>query len=133
MNRRIFIKAAVTSLAVPGSVLAARTAPENGPLPTGDYCFYDERFGQARQLAETLSGATRLTPVTGDITGVWNAGLKRACRESSLTMDGVTTESFYFCLKVMVQSHADLETQVTRINHDLYRWTIRSNVKSVTG
>jgi hypothetical protein len=126
MNRRRFMQAAVSSLFIPPAVAAAGAAPGGeAPLPA-DYFFYDDRFAEARRLAGRMAAAVRALPVQGDMTGVWNAGLGRACARSPLTLRGVTTESFYFCLRIMAGSKTRVETSVTRVSRDLFLWEIRS-------
>ena len=61
----------------------------------------------------------------GDITGIWNAGLRRACGRSMLALHGVTTESFHFCLKILVGEQTRMQTRVTRLDQDLFLWQIR--------
>ena len=133
MNRRLFIKAAVSSIFLPSGILTAKARTRDTDTTTADYFFFDERFIKARQLAAKLSNSKPLIPVRGDITELWNGQLKRACVESPLVMRGVTTESFYFCLRIMAGSIAGMESQVTRINRDLLLWTIRSNNKLKMG
>jgi hypothetical protein len=132
MNRRHFIKTAASSLLFSCAVPAPSAAPDWTPLPS-DHFFYDDRFVEALQLACRMSPSGRLTPVQGDITGIWKAGLDREWARAPLTMRGVTTESFYFCLKVMTASKADVETSVARVGPDLFLWTIRSAVNLNTG
>ena len=90
-----------------------------------DRFFYDQRFPLALRLAGELSTASELTPVQGDITGIWNAGLGHACGQSALNLQGVTTESFHFCLKLMVGERTSMKTEITRIDQDLFLWQIR--------
>jgi hypothetical protein len=97
------------------------------PLPAPDCFFYDERFDAARQLAARVSPHAPLTPVRGDITDVWNAGLGERCTRTPLTLRGVTTESFHFCLRVMLASRSRIDTAVTRVDRDLFHWVIHSN------
>jgi hypothetical protein len=124
MNRRHFLQAAGSTLFVPGTVpLADHAATVHDPPPL-DHLFFDERFPHARRRALEWAGAAVPTPVQGDITALWRSGLGQAVSESSLTMRGVTTESFYFCLKVLAGERARLDTQVTRVDRDLLVWTI---------
>ncbi len=44
--------------------------------------------------------------VQGDITGIWTGGLARASLTAPMTMKGVTTESFHFCLKILLSDQA---------------------------
>lgn len=141
MKRRHFIQAAVSSVIIPHA-LAHANAPAHplaNPLANtrmiaaapqwewgdADWFFYDHRFPLARQLAAELSGSTGLTPVQGDITDVWNAGLGRACRQSKPSLHGVTTGSFHFCLNIMAGEQSRVETRVNRIDRDLFLWQIR--------
>jgi hypothetical protein len=132
MNRRRFIQAATSSLCIPNAVTVAHASASATESPSPDYFFCDERFEKARRLSAELSGCTALTPVQGDITGLWNSCLSRASRRSSLYMRGVTTESFYFCLKIMIGEHGDLDAQVTRLDRDLFLWTMRTTCRSTT-
>jgi hypothetical protein len=125
MNRRHFLHAALSTLFIPRGMPAAPAAAPDA-MPPPDYFFYDDRFIEARRLAGRLSAPERLTPVQGDMTGVWNAGLDRACARSPLTLQGVTTESFYFCLKIMAASTTGIETSAARVGRDLFLWTIHS-------
>jgi hypothetical protein len=113
----------LSSLFFPAFRASGAGLPRGNPV---DHVFYDERFARARQLADEMPGAHVPVPVRGDVTGIWNAGLGRASLRSPLVLRGVTTESFYFCLKVMLGSQARVETQVARVDRDLFLWTIRS-------
>jgi hypothetical protein len=42
-------------------------------------------------------------------------------------MQGVTTESFHFCLKVLLSDQARVHAQVSRIDRDLHLWTMRTD------
>ena len=92
-----------------------------------DHFFYDERFAAARRLARELARVIEPTPVQGDITYIWTAGLGRASLVAPMTMRGVTTESFYFCLKILLADQASVDANFERIDQDLYLWTIRSH------
>jgi hypothetical protein len=133
MKRRHFIQAAVSSVIIPHALVQADpwanarsivTAPQ-WEWGDADWFFHDARFPLARHLAMELSGSTALTPVQGDITDIWNAGLGRTCGQSRLTLHGVTTESFHFCLKIMASEQSFMETRVSRIDRDLFLWQIR--------
>lgn len=132
MNRRGLILAATSALFIPKVVMVAHASASATKSPGPDFFFCDERFAKARRLAAELSGCTALTPVQGDITELWNSYLRRASRQSSLNMRGVTTESFYFCLKIMIGEHARLNAQVTRVDQDLFLWTMRSGLQTAT-
>lgn len=133
MKRRKLIKTALSLPLIPyGFSTAIAALPDETPV-TGDIIFYDERFPEARRLAEQWAPADFIMPVRGDVTGIWNDDLKRACRQSPRNLHGVTTESFHFCLEIMLRSHAVVEKHITRIDRDLHRWTIRSYNKPLTG
>lgn len=127
MNRRHFIGAAASTLFMPFAIPVAGAAVAR-PRLQADSLFYDERFPEACRLVHGLPGIGRPVPVRGDVTDIWNAGLDLACTRSPLVLHGVTTESFYFCLKVLLASETRVETSVARIGRDLFRWTIRSGV-----
>lgn len=131
MKRRTLIQAALSSLAIPMTAFGAAAGPATGRFNETRF-YYDERFPKARRLAGQLSEPALTIPVTGDITPIWNAGLKHADSRSPLTLRGVTTESFHFCLKVLLQSRATVETEINRIDGDLYLWSIRTH-NSLTG
>lgn len=127
MNRRHFIGAAASSLLIPLGITSAEAGPAAAASTRPDYLFYDDRFVAARQLAAGVSPGTHLTAVQGDVTDIWNAGLDRACATTALTLQGVTTESFWFCLKIMAGSKTAVDTSVNRVGRDLFLWTIRTN------
>ena len=121
------MQAGMSSLLLPNAVIAVSPdAPSRG-WPACDYFFFDERFAEARRLAGELSGTTEPTPVDGDVTDIWTGELGRASLTAPLTLKGVTTDSFYFCLKILLADQSRVETQVSRIGQDLYLWTMRTN------
>ena len=61
---------------------------------------------------------------------MWTNWLDRTTRKRPLTMQGVTTGSFHFCLRVLVSEHAHLDEQVLRLDRDLLAWTMRTTPKS---
>lgn len=127
MKRRLFLKAsAATAIAAPAFGGAAGMAQGGA----GRF-FYDERFADARALAARTGAAA--TSVTGDVTQVWTQGLKRASQTRPLALSGVTTESFYFCLKTLLQSHARVDARAERIGKDLYAWRIVTTLTQKTG
>jgi hypothetical protein len=115
----------MSAVFIPGAALAGSASAPSGWL-TPDYFFFDERFAQAWRLAEHLSGTTALTPVHGDITPIWTGGLGPATLTTPMTLQGVTTESFYFCLKILLGDQARVDAQVSRVDRDLHLWTIRT-------
>lgn len=102
-------------------------------LPAPDYFFYDDRFPAARRLAARIAPDTRLTPVQGDLTAYWNAELARACAAAPRTFRGVTTESFYFCLRVMAGAPGRIAYSSTRVGRDLLLWRVRSGIEPAAG
>jgi len=126
VNRRLFVQAGMSSLVLPNAVISAADVPSRGWLAC-DYFFFDERFVEARRLAGELCGAIEPTPVQSDITAIWTGGLARADFTAPMTMKGVTTESFYFCLKILLVDQVRVDAQVSRIDRDLHLWTIRTD------
>jgi hypothetical protein len=125
MNRRRFVQAGATSLLMPATVIVART-PASGDRLAWDRFFFDERFAEARRLARQSSGRTMATAVQGDVTPVWAAGLARTSLATPLRLKGVTTESFYFCLTVLLRERCPVDAQSVRHDRDLHLWTIRT-------
>ncbi len=131
MERRIFLKASAASALTAPALGGAGFAAES--IGT-DWFFYDERFAEARA---TASGRARLgakaTPVTGDVTQVWRHRLNRMSQTRALSLSGVTTESFYFCLNTLLQSHATVTARAERVSKDLYAWRISTKLTAKTG
>jgi len=133
VNRRTFVQGGVSSLVVAhaSTVSAALASTEVGRA--WDYVLFDERFAEARRVAAALSGITVPTPMQGDITAVWTRELAPASLVAPLTIAGVTTESVYFCLKILLADQASVDAQVSRIGRDLHLWTLRTeNLKHGT-
>jgi hypothetical protein len=133
MNRRHFVQAGMSSLFIPTAVISASAEVPSRSGLAWDYFFFDERFAEARRLAQELSGTAEPTPVQGDVTGIWTGGLGRASLTAPMRMKGVTTESFYFCLKILLSDQARIESQVSRIDRDLHLWTIGTDNHSKNG
>jgi hypothetical protein len=128
MNRREFIGTALASLFIPvdaSATLSPRSRQSESSV--SGFLFYDERFPEAERLVKRIGVAGERVPVRGDITHVWNGSLKPLCRQRSLLLAGVTTESFYFCLKTLMYPHAGLDISAQRIDRDLCAWSIRSH------
>jgi hypothetical protein len=123
MKRRHFVQAGISAVLIPGAVIAGPTVTSSA----SDYFFFDERFARAQRLADWLSGVTTLTPVQGDVTPTWTGGLARASLTSAMTLKGVTTESFYFCLKILLGDQARVDAQVRRVDRDLHLWTMHTD------
>ena len=133
MNRRLFVKGGVSSLLAANTIIAsAADAPSRSGL-AWDYVFFDERFAEARRLAREMAGVTAAIAVQGDITGVWTRELAQASLATPLTMTGVTTESFFFCLRILLADQGRVDAQVSRIGRDLHLWTLRTDNHSKHG
>lgn len=133
MDRRLFVQASVSSLLLPTTVLAVPSGATGRSQATRDYFFFDERFAAARRLAGERSIFADPTPVQGDVTGIWTSELRAANLATALRMQGVTTESFYFCLRILLSDQARPEAQVRRIDRDLHLWTLRTDNHIKTG
>lgn len=126
MKRRQFIQAAAASLVVSNTFgpLDARAA---GATVPEDFFFVDERFAKARRLAARLSTSGLVTPVLGDVTDVWVNGLSKVAAGQSLTIRGITIESFPFCLETLMRDRAKTALEMTRLDRDLHLWTLRTH------
>jgi hypothetical protein len=127
MHRRLFIQASALSLLAPAALrpcMGATVVPEQTR-----HIFFDERFPAARARALSGSGGAILTGVSGDVVPVWNA-LESRIAQVPLSLRGVTTRSFHFCLDVLARDHAVVETQVWRLDRDLEVWTISTVPKT---
>lgn len=98
-----------------------------------DVIFFDERFLQARRLVASWLETADLTAVHGDVTPFWCDGLDRVSTEHPLRLRGVTTDSFQFCLRILLSEHADVEVQVSRLDQDLFVWAMSTIPKSNNG
>jgi hypothetical protein len=127
VNRRRFVQGGVSSLFVANALSASAAGAPALVRPAWDYVFFDGRFAAARRLAEQMSGITAPTPVQGDITAIWTRELAHASLVAPLTMAGVTTESVYFCLKILLADRASVDAQVSRLDRDLHLWTLRTH------
>nr|PZN80563.1 MAG: hypothetical protein DIU56_02665 [Pseudomonadota bacterium] len=128
MERRQFIQAAASTALLPSVLtLPAFSASLTGPYR---YAFFDERFERARQVAAAWSESARLLAVHGDVTPFWTEALAREVREKSLTLRGVTTGSFHFCLGVLLSEHAFVDARVSRVDRNLLLWTMHSSPKN---
>jgi hypothetical protein len=127
VKRRLFVQAGVSSLLIPNAMLAASVQMQGGEEFASSYFFFDERFTEARRLARAFSGTNDPIPVHSDITALWTGQLKRASRAAPMIIKGVTTESFFFCLKILLADQARVDAQVRRIDQDLHLWTMRSH------
>ena len=110
-------------LALPAAGRAAWTAPASPQAPA--IWFFDERFDAARRLAEARAGAGRLIAVRGDATNFARKGLAGHWARRAVALEGVTTESFHFCLSLLLRERGRIETRCRRLDGDLHRWTIQ--------
>jgi hypothetical protein len=129
VNRRLFVQCGLCSLLLPAATLAM---PGGKPGAWTQF-FYDNRFAGARDLATRLAGPTALTAVGGDVTGLWTSELAQALLAAPIRMGGVTTESFCFCLRVLMSDHVRIDARVDRIGPDLHLWTLHSGHSSSHG
>jgi len=125
ISRRSFLLQSSAVLA--GGVTAAHAVAAHPACGAADFLYYDDRFAEAARLVRKLAVDLEPTAVQADITAVWNAGLCAASQISPLTLRGVTTDSFHFCLKVMLEERVGLESHVDRIDRDLRLWLIRTS------
>ena len=121
MKRRRFIRTASTTLLLPLYPAIAFAAYQESSR-----FYYDQRFEAGRRLAGEWAGTVELIPVQSDVTEVWRAGLSNICRSRPLVLRGATTESFHFCLATALSEFARLDSTISRVDRDLYSWTIRS-------
>ena len=129
MKRRHFIRAATASVLFP-AVARTHIATPKSLSEKWDYVFFDERFQGARRVAAALSSESRLVAVQGDITVLWRDELERMTRDHAVRVRGATTYSFLFCLRILVGEHADLDLQVSRLDRNLYGWTMSTAPKA---
>jgi hypothetical protein len=121
MKRRHFLGAATASVLVPAALGQCAAAPA-----AWDYAFFDERFERSRLVASSWSASSRRIGVQGDITPWWRNGLDRVAHRHPLRLRGVTTDSFHFCLGVLLGEHTDLHREVSRLDRNLLLWTIHT-------
>ena len=133
LTKRVFLQSALSSLAIAPAVLTANARASQGGTNELPYFFYDERFAEARRLAASFAAPASPTPVGGDVTALWTEELGALSRRAPLFLRGATTESFYFCLKTLLQSETRVTAEVERISKDLHAWSIRSAIVKKTG
>ncbi len=131
MRRRLFLKLSVLAALAARTSRAAFAGPSEDAGLSADHVFFDERFSDARGLASRLEPLADLTPVQSDVTALWTGELKALSSQRSLALSGVTTESFHFCLKTLLQSEARVETRIRRVGRDLYAWSIRTTTRNM--
>jgi len=131
MKRRHFIHAATASVLLP-SLLTPGPAVFAGIGRKSHYVFFDERFEPAHRVAASWPASNRPIGVRGDITPFWLSGLDGLARKDPLHLRGVTTDSFQFCLRVLLAEHAHLDVQVSRLDPNLFSWIMRTTPKILT-
>lgn len=131
MHRRQFFQLAAAAAWLPVATRPCWAALAG--LPRHDYQFFDERLERARRIAADWARADRPVGVQGDVTAVWSDGLERMTRERGVSMRGVTTYSFFFCLGVLAGEHCDLRVQSVRIDRDLLHWSLYTTPRSLHG
>lgn len=121
---------AIGSLATPAALSATSLALDPLMLKRhfDVFTFYDARFAEAHSLAQQLHGDEQPLATDGDVTAIWQNWLSASNRRhNSLCLQGVTTESFHFCLRVLLESdNQRVEPTLTRLNRDLHTWTIET-------
>ncbi len=127
MNRRKFLSSSIATLTLTCSPLTLAFSGSSDSEVVADYIFYDERFQAAEHLAKQIAESGDAIPVQGDVTQVWNEALKADSQRLPLMLVGVTTESFYFCLKTLMRCNTSLELSTKRVSQDLIAWSIRSS------
>ena len=132
MYRRDLVRAAVASAMLPAAAVFGSWT-DTGDWSSADYVFFDARFARAGRCAAELAPHTPLTPVLGDVTDIWNAGIGRAGSGPGMRLHGVTTESFYFCLGILLGAHAQPHARIARLDRDLHLWSIRTDRRHATG
>jgi hypothetical protein len=131
MKRRHFLHAATASVLLP-SALTPGPAVFAGIARKWDYVFFDERFAAAQRAAASWPASNRRIAVRGDVTPFWIGGLDRLTRHDPLHLRGVTTDSFQFCLRILLTEYAHLDVQVTRLDTNLFSWIMRTTPKILT-
>lgn len=130
MKRRQFIHAATAAVLIPVTVMSSPAAL--GSLRRKwDYVFFDERFDRAHRVATSWSTLNRPIGVRGDITPFWSSGLDRLAREQPLHLRGLTTDSFQFCLRILLVEHANLDARVSRSDPNLISWIMHTTPKTL--
>ena len=122
MNRRSFVHTAAAALLLPAGT--ARALATLSAAQQTDFFFFDERFTEARRVAQAAGQVRSLTPVQSDVTAIWTSCLDAMIRRQPLTLSGVTTESFHFCLATLAREHAHVRSHCRRAGRDLHVWTL---------
>ena len=111
----------------------SKSVPQSNDPAQPDYLFYDERFSFVRKAVQKQTSqlnTNRIIPTRGDVTDIWNQKLKQTRCDESLTLQGMTTESFLFCLEHLLQTNHKVETMVQRVDRDIYVWSLTAKNKN---
>ena len=134
MERRRFILVASQVLALPavmgGDLVAAGPAAFR---PASARLYFDERFPAAHHHAAAIARSIGIDPVAvhGDVSPYWTSDLNRTARSHPLELHGVTTESFRFCLDILLRERSSVRGQVSRLDGNLLLWSIRSHPRGI--
>lgn len=124
MNRRRFVFHSLLPLACAGKLLALHVPVGGyGSMPA-DLCFFDERFVAAQGMSGHNVGAGGVIAVRGDVTPFLNSLRQTVCQQTTTRLQGLTTESFYFCLHRSLLSGNRVNTNLNRVDRNLYAWSI---------
>ena len=97
------------------------------------HVFVDERFSGAVVIARRIAPFQKLTPVNGDISLRWLEDHALVSPTRPLSLRGVTTESFYFCVKTLLQSRGLAHAHIERATNDLHLWEIETSITQQDG
>lgn len=131
MKRRQFIQASASSLLLPVILSTARGDGLTAAAPprlTSRF-FVDHRFETARRHASDRAASLRIDAVAvqGDVTSFWVGGMDALAGRQTLELHGMTTESFRFCLEVLLRERSTVTAQVSRLDSNLLHWHMHSS------
>jgi hypothetical protein len=132
MKRRELIQACAMAALFPEGLIAGNSVfAANTGISRYSRFFFDERFvDPATQLSNVVNDVL-LVPVRSDVTAVWTGMLSRAARQQSLALQGLTTESFVFCLQRLLHGSHAVEVSMQRVSQDLYGWSLVADHKNI--
>lgn len=126
MRRRAFIGSAAALCAMPQALI--ETASAAGGTQAATAIIFDARFAAAARLADALPVRGPRLRTRGDVTD-FGRGLQSGFDEP-LVLHGITTESFAFCLDVLLRERARTALDIERVDRDLHRWTLETFPRS---
>jgi hypothetical protein len=132
MYRRRFLLASMYGAFAPAMALAGPGLSSKASL-TNTHVFVDDRFPVARRAALTMTEAMPPIRVGSDVTGVWRNWLEEAALRDALTLEGITTESFHFCLKTLLEERVRVSGELWKIDRDVYRWVLHCAPRHAAG